>query len=77
MVLSRRELECVALLAKGLTNEAIALSMSLTQKTVKNYLVNVYDKLELHSRVAVARWYWINYEANSADGPKRGAGDGS
>ena len=50
-LLSRREMEVVRCLARGLTNREIAKQMGLSQHTVKNYLFRVFDKLGVSSRV--------------------------
>jgi two-component system, NarL family, response regulator DevR len=38
------------LVADGKTNKEIAVVMGLSDKTVKNYLANVYDKLHVTRR---------------------------
>jgi two-component system nitrate/nitrite response regulator NarL len=50
-LLSKREMEVVRCLARGLTNREIAKQMGLSQHTVKNYLFRVFDKLGVSSRV--------------------------
>lgn len=52
--LSGREREVLTLIAGGLTNREIAGRLSLTEKTVKNYVSNVLAKLGLHSRTQAA-----------------------
>lgn len=45
------------LLVKGKTNKEIAAALHLSDKTVKNYLTNIYDKLGVNRRAeAVARF---------------------
>lgn len=51
--LTSRELEICALLAKGATNLEIAKELFLAEGTVKNYIMNIYDKFELHDRAAL------------------------
>ncbi|MFD4291708.1 response regulator [Rhodococcus sp. NPDC058505] len=56
--LSSRETEILALVARGLSNRAIAKDLFVTEATVKSHLVHVFSKLEVDSRtaaVAVAR----------------------
>ena len=54
--LSPRELECLELLALGLSNKEIAQALFIAVGTVKNHLKNIYGKLSVHSRTqAVAR----------------------
>lgn len=50
-LLSKREMEVVHCLSRGLTNREIAKQMGLSQHTVKNYLFRVFDKLGVSSRV--------------------------
>jgi len=45
-----REVEIIRLLAAGKTNKEIASDLGLSDKTVKNYLANVYDKLHVSRR---------------------------
>ena len=53
---SGRELEVLALLAAGQSNEEIARALFLTVGTVKTHLNAIYRKLDVHSRTrAVAR----------------------
>jgi LuxR family maltose regulon positive regulatory protein len=54
--LSARELEVLALLSDGLTNQEIATRLFLAVSTVKVHTRNLYSKLDVHSRTqAVAR----------------------
>ena len=54
--LSSRELEVLALIAKGLTNQEIAARLYLSLHTVKAHARNIYAKLGVSSRTqAVAR----------------------
>lgn len=50
--LTRRETEVLALLAEGLSNQAIARRLHLTEGTVKSHLARVYTKLDVESRTA-------------------------
>lgn len=45
--LSEREREVVALMADGLTNEAIAGRLEITQKTVEKHVAHVLQKLDV------------------------------
>jgi DNA-binding NarL/FixJ family response regulator len=47
----------LALVAEGLTNKEIATSLKLSDKTVKNYLANVYNKLHITRRSQAAAFY--------------------
>lgn len=54
--LTDRERETLRLVAKGLRNNDIAERLGLSVHTVRNYLSNVYDKLNVHSRTDAAIW---------------------
>jgi DNA-binding NarL/FixJ family response regulator len=56
-VLSPQERRVLALLAEGLTNKGIGEKLGLTEKTVKNYLSNIFDKLHLTNRAQAAALY--------------------
>ena len=47
----------LALLAEGLTNKGIGDQLGLTEKTVKNYLSNIFDKLQVSRRTQAAALY--------------------
>ena len=48
--LTRREREVLALLTEGLGNADIAERLSLSEKTVRNHLSNLFDKLGVWTR---------------------------
>ncbi len=48
--LSDREIDVLHLLADGLTNPEIALTMHVSVNTVKTHLKNIYDKVGVHRR---------------------------
>lgn len=48
--LSSRERAILALIAEGLSNASIAERLSLSEKTVRNRISNVFDKLGVWSR---------------------------
>ncbi len=50
--LTERELEVLALVARGLSNAAIAGRLHLSDKTVRNYVSTVLSKLEVRDRAA-------------------------
>ncbi|PLR99248.1 response regulator transcription factor [Bacillus sp. T33-2] len=52
--LSERELEVLQLLAQGLRNSDISERLFLSGGTVKNYISNIYAKLEVKGRTAAA-----------------------
>ncbi|MGF7234069.1 MAG: response regulator [Frankia sp.] len=53
-VLGPREREILALIGDGLTNRQIATDLHLSEKTVKNYVSSLLDKLGLSSRTQAA-----------------------
>jgi DNA-binding CsgD family transcriptional regulator len=56
--LTRRETEILAWIAQGRTNAEIGLGLSISPRTVKKHLENIYSKLQVHGRgTAVARFY--------------------
>jgi ATP/maltotriose-dependent transcriptional regulator MalT len=55
-LLTPRELEVLALIAAGLTNEQIAARLVIAKGTVKKHIDNLYAKLEVRTRTqAVAQ----------------------
>jgi two-component system response regulator DevR len=52
--LSGREAEVLALIADGQTNREIGATLSLAEKTVKNYVSSLLTKLGLHTRTQAA-----------------------
>lgn len=58
--LSPQEDRVVAFLAEGKTNKEIAVLLGLSDKTVKNYLRNAFDKLQITRRSQAAAMYVRN-----------------
>src|SRR4051812_12644466 len=56
-VLSPQERRVLALVAAGKTNKEIAEELVLSENTVKNYLVNVFEKLQIKRRSQAALFY--------------------
>ena len=52
--LTAREEEILAQVALGLTNKEIARQLKLSEKTVKHYMTNVMQKLQVRNRVEAA-----------------------
>lgn len=48
--LSAQETRVMALVAAGKTNKEVGVEMALSEKTVKNYLANIFDKLNVSRR---------------------------
>ncbi len=63
--LSRQELRVIELVSQGKTNKEIALAMDLSDKTVKNYLRNLMEKLKLSRRAEAAAFYVKHSESGS------------
>ena len=49
--LTDRELEVLALVARGKANKEIATMLFISENTVKNHVRNILEKLQLHSRM--------------------------
>ncbi|MFG3100564.1 response regulator [Streptomyces sp. NPDC048182] len=55
--LSTREVEIMDLIASGLTNQQIATTCFISEKTVKNHINRIFAKLHSHNRSeATAKW---------------------
>jgi two-component system, NarL family, nitrate/nitrite response regulator NarL len=52
--LTPRELDVARLVARGLRNKEVARELAITEGTVKMYLHNIYEKLNVASRVELA-----------------------
>jgi len=63
MELTSRELEVVALVARGLTNRDIAQALYLSHWTVKRHIARVLKKLGMATRVELAVWYDRHHSA--------------
>lgn len=53
-LLTARELEIVALVARGLRNKDVSEQLTISEQTVKNHLHSVYDKLGVSDRLELA-----------------------
>lgn len=56
--LSEKEYELITFLADGLNNKKIAEKIHLSEGTVRNYISNILDKLELRDRTQLAVFYY-------------------
>jgi DNA-binding NarL/FixJ family response regulator len=54
--LSEREREVLQLVAQGLTNKEIAYQLSITEKTARNHISHILDKLNLSRRAEAAAY---------------------
>lgn len=50
-LLTRRQLEVLALVADGLSNKEIASKLVLEPVTIKNHMKNIYHALDVHDRL--------------------------
>jgi DNA-binding CsgD family transcriptional regulator len=63
--LTPREFEIVGWIVKGKTNKEIATILSLTEHTIKNYLLRVFEKIGCDNRVTLAVRYVREVELES------------
>ncbi|NGZ09569.1 MAG: response regulator transcription factor [Nitrospira sp. LK70] len=64
--LSPQERLILPLLAEGKTNKEIAVHLRLSDKTVKNYLANIFDKLHVKRRTEAVAWFMKEAQAPGA-----------
>lgn len=62
-LLTPRERDVARLVAEGMRNQEIALKLSLSEHTVRNYLLRIFDKLGISSRVEL-----VLYAFSGVDG---------
>lgn len=55
--LTKREIEILENLSKGLKNQEIADKLFISRATVKKHIENIYLKLQLSSRVELVNWF--------------------
>jgi DNA-binding NarL/FixJ family response regulator len=70
--LTRREREVVLALAEGLSNKDVARRLNLSEGTVKVHLHNIYSKLGVRNRTALAvlahtEFAWVRTLPHTAD----------
>lgn len=59
--LSERHFEILKLIGEGLSNKEIASKLFLSQGTVRNYVTELLDKLDLRDRTQLAIFYLKNF----------------
>ncbi len=78
--LSRRELDLVRCICRGLSNASIAVRLGLSPRTVSTYLDRLYRKLGVHSRIATILRVFSAFETSFPHRPlpfvSRGAARG-
>ncbi len=52
--LTKRELEVLICVAEGMFNKEIALSLDISERTVKNHMSNIFKKIEVSDRTQAA-----------------------
>lgn len=57
VMLSPQERRILPLVADGKTNKEIAVALGLSDKTIKSYLSNIFDKLQVTSRTQAAAMF--------------------
>ena len=60
-VLSDREMDVLVHLARGRTNAEIGTLLSLSEKTVSNYVSNMLEKLHLNNRIELAAYAYEHH----------------
>jgi DNA-binding NarL/FixJ family response regulator len=73
--LSSRELEVLLMVARGMSNQQIAVSLYLSEATVKRHLANIYPKMGVSSRGEAVRTALSNEWISPRDITGDGAGD--
>lgn len=65
---TKRECEVMQLLTDGCTNDDIAKAMSISDKTVKNHISNIFKKMHVHDRTKVVitaiKNDWVEFQKN-------------
>ena len=60
-VLSDREMDVLVHLARGKTNAEIGALLNLSEKTVGNYIGNMFEKLQLNNRIELAAYAYEHH----------------
>jgi DNA-binding NarL/FixJ family response regulator len=66
-LLTPREEQVVALVADGLTNRGVALELGLSEHTIKKYLLRIFDKIGISSRVELVLYAMSHGENRPAE----------
>lgn len=51
-----RERQVLAFIAKGMSNQEIALQLGIAEQTVRNYISGIYEKIHVNSRAEAVVW---------------------
>lgn len=52
--LTAREIQVLTLMSKGIANKRMAYDLKISEKTVRNHISNIYDKLHINDRAQAA-----------------------
>lgn len=66
-LLTPREEQVVALVADGLTNRGVAAELGLSEHTIKKYLLRIFDKVGISSRVELVLYAMTHGENRPAE----------
>ncbi|MGB6385427.1 MAG: response regulator transcription factor [Terriglobales bacterium] len=66
-LLTPREEQVVALVADGLTNRGVAVELGLSEHTIKKYLLRIFDKVGISSRVELVLYAMSHGEHRAAE----------
>lgn len=66
-LLTPREEQVVALVADGLSNREVAVELGLSEHTIKKYLLRIFDKLGISSRVELVLYALSHGEKSRAE----------
>lgn len=73
--LTGREIEVMQLVADGCTSPEIASRLSLSNRTIRNYLSRIYAKLQVH-RQSEAMLAWLGHPVREKEQPTASTEDG-
>ena len=65
-MLTEREGEVSALIARGFTNPEIAAQLGISATTVRTHVDNMFVKLGVSRRVQIAQFYWLTHSADAS-----------
>jgi DNA-binding NarL/FixJ family response regulator len=65
-MLTDREGEVSALIARGMTNPEIAADLGIAATTVRTHVDNIFVKLGVHRRVQIAHHYWLAHSTTGS-----------
>ena len=68
--LTPREAEVIGFIAEGMSNKAVAKELHISIHTVKSHVRNIMEKLNLHSRLQLARYADEHVDSTGEDAPR-------